>query len=353
MIISDLELFLIELPSSEGPNNEGHLRSLVVHVISNSGAEGWGETRKAWRLSELPARRKALLAVLAGREAYDLAAILELDVLADRALACGLEMALWDLIARSAQVPLCQLLGGEYRRSVPLSVSLPAGPPETVAQWARALAAQAIGSQTIRSTGSLEDDLRLIGTVAETCSHRVQLRFDAQQHYDLRGATHLCSRLEPGSVEFVLDPLAKAQADLISTLRATARVALAAHATIDGPSDVMQIARGGAVAFALVDPVKVGGLTRSRHCAVVAEAGGIQTGLRMEGTSGLAVAASLHLAAATPSFAGGHECSYPKLHDDILADPLRLVDGMLEVPLAAGLGIEIDRDKIERYQVEY
>ncbi len=85
MIISDLELFLIELPSSEGPSNEVPLRSLVVHVISNSGTEGWGETRKAWRLSELPARRKALLAVLAGREAHDLAAILELDVLADRA----------------------------------------------------------------------------------------------------------------------------------------------------------------------------------------------------------------------------------------------------------------------------
>ncbi len=124
-------------------------------------------------------------------------------------------------------------------------------------------------SQTIRSTGSLEDDLRLISAVAETCSHRVQLRFDAQQHYDLRGATHLCSRLEPGSVEFVLDPLADAQADLISTLRATARVAAGgACFDRDGPSDVMQIARGGAVGLRLGRPSqKWAGSSRSRHCA--------------------------------------------------------------------------------------
>ena len=38
------------------------------------------------------------------------------------------------------------------------------------------------------------------------------------------------------------------------------------------------------------------------------------------------------------------------LHDDILTERLRVVDGMLVVPSAPGLGVEVDRDKIERYQ---
>jgi L-alanine-DL-glutamate epimerase-like enolase superfamily enzyme len=98
--------------------------------------------------------------------------------------------------------------------------------------------------------------------------------------------------------------------------------------------------------------VRVGGLARARWCAAVADAGGMSAGLRIDGTSGLAVAATLQLAAATPSFVGGHECSHPKLHDDILVEPLRTVDGMLAVPMAAGLGVQVDREKVERYQAK-
>src|SRR5947209_615482 len=114
MHISDLELFIIELPGSGGA-----VRSLVVRLAADTGLEGWGEMRKAWRAGELAARRGALLSVLAGREVFDVESILALDALADRALACGLEMALWDLIARAARQPLCHLLGGGYRGRIP------------------------------------------------------------------------------------------------------------------------------------------------------------------------------------------------------------------------------------------
>jgi L-alanine-DL-glutamate epimerase-like enolase superfamily enzyme len=46
------------------------------------------------------------------------------------------------------------------------------------------------------------------------------------------------------------------------------------------------------------------------------------------------------------------ECSYPKLHDDILIGSLRMVDGMLDVPMLPGLGVRVDRDKVDWYQVE-
>ncbi len=85
---------------------------------------------------------------------------------------------------------------------------------------------------------------------------------------------------------------------------------------------------------------------------MVAEAGGIHTGLRIEGTSGLAVAASLHLGGRHAELCWRARMLIPEVarrHSGV--EPLRLVDGMLEVPLGAGLGIEVDRDKIERYQV--
>ena len=347
MNISDLEFYLIELPASGGA-----VRSLLVRLSTDNGREGWGETRKSWRAGELAARRKGLLAVLAGREVYDVESILALDALADRAVACGVEMALWDLIARSARQPLCHLLGGGYRRRVPLSVRLPAGAPETAVQWARAFSAQAIQSQVITGSGSLAADLKLVSSLCEACGDRVQFRFDGRGKYDFGGALQLCAELEPDSVQFVLDPLVGGRPAPISMLHSQSRVALGVFEGLARPADVVHLARSGAASFVVVDPVQVGGILRARQCAVVAEAAGLAASLRIEGTSGLALAATLQLAAATPSFISGHECSYPILHDDVLAEPLRTVDGMLAVPSGPGLGVEVDRDKIDWYEVK-
>jgi len=66
---------------------------------------------------------------------------------------------------------------------------------------------------------------------------------------------------------------------------------------------------------------------------------------------GVAVAAMLHLAASTPAFSSCNECTYYQLHDDVLTEPLEISHGMMAVPQGAGLGIEVDRAKIEKYQV--
>jgi L-Ala-D/L-Glu epimerase len=344
--ISDLELFLIELPASGGA-----IRSLVLRLATDTGLEGWGETRKSWWAGELPARRKGLLATLVGREVHDIESILALDACADRALACAIEMALWDLVARAARQPLANLLGGFYRQNVPLAVRLPNATPDTMAHWARAYSAQGIASQIISTTGALESDLKLVNTLAEACGERVQFRFDARGQYDLSGALQLCRELEPQSVQMVIDPLPRAARDRASSLRVRSRVSLGAYEGIERSGEIMQIAQSESARFVVVDPVQVGGILRARQCAAVADAAGLAATLRIEGTSGLGLAATLQLAAATPSFISGHECEYPKLHDDILGEPLWMIEGMLAVPSGVGLGVEIDRDKLDCYQV--
>lgn len=347
MIVADLELFLVELPAGDGA-----VRTLLVRVASESGDEGWGETRGSWHPGQLASRRKALLTALAGRQIHDIESIMQLDVLSDRAMACGVEMALWDLVAQSAGQPLCHLLGGAYRQSIPLSVRLPAGSADAVAHLARVFSAQSILAQTIVATGTPEVDAALPSTLAEACGEGVQFRLDARGQYDRRTAAQLAAQLAPSTVEYLLDPLGDGQIDRLAELRVGARVPLAVFAEITGAEDVLRVVRGGAAACVLLDPVRVGGLQSVRRCAAVADAGDLAAGVRIERTSGLAIAATLQLAAATPRLTGAHECSYPMLHDDLLVEPLKMVDGCLAVPLAAGLGVQVDRDKVDWYQVD-
>jgi L-alanine-DL-glutamate epimerase-like enolase superfamily enzyme len=58
----------------------------------------------------------------------------------------------------------------------------------------------------------------------------------------------------------------------------------------------------------------------------------------------------LHLAAAIPTFSTANEIASRQLRDSVLADSFEISDGMMLVPQSHGLGIEIDRAKVEQQQ---
>ncbi len=346
MKISDLELFLVRI---QRDGTEVPVRSLLVRLATDSGLEGWGEAHIGWRPVELAPRRAARLSTLAGRSIFDVEALLELDGI-DPPLACALEMASWDLIGRAAGQPVCHLFGGGYRTRVPVAIRLPRR-LDAAADQARGLAERGFHTQIVTSCGEPDLDAKTLAVVREAVGARVELWFDAVEHFDLYEARDLCRELESSGPRFVVDPLSAGDFDCVAWLRRQSNLPPAVARRIHGPADVLAMIRSGAAGYAIVNLEKVGGMVRSRKCAAVSEAGGVTALLAGGASLGIAVAAMLHVAASTPGFASGNECSYHQLRDDVLTEPLEMVGGMMTVPQAPGLGIEVDRAKIERYQV--
>ena len=83
--------------------------------------------------------------------------------------------------------------------------------------------------------------------------------------------------------------------------------------------------------------------------AIVGAAGKLP--FTLGGTAGLGVAlvAALQLAASTPNVALAVGCEFYQLHEDILQGDLQVVDGMIRVPQGPGLGVEVDRARIDTY----
>ncbi|MBN2475022.1 MAG: mandelate racemase/muconate lactonizing enzyme family protein [Pirellulales bacterium] len=351
MTINDLELSLIEI---DRPPSGEPVRSLLVRLSGDSGFEGWGESTTAWRPAELSARRDVLMPALAGRSVFDIEDLLDLEVLSDPALRAAIEMASWDLAGRVVGQPVCHLFGGGYRRQVPLAVRLECGAsgcPDDLVQLARELAEQGFHCQIVVSSGQPQCDLETIRTIRESVGDRAELRYDAMARFDPETARELCGELEVHGLQFVLDPLDTGDLHSIAALRRQTSVPLAIWRDVHDSSDVLAVVRSGAAAFVVVDPQQVGGMVPARKCAAVAEAAGIGAVLGGGPSLGIATAAMLQLAAAIPAFASGNECGYRQLQDDVLSEPLESVDGMITVPTAPGLGIEVDRAKVERYQV--
>ncbi len=349
MIISDLEFYLVE---GEFDGRESPIPTLVVRMATESGVEGWGEAQIDWRASELMPRRDVLLPILAGRSICDIEELLCLEALRSAPLRLAVETACWDLLGRTVGLPLCDLFGGRYRPHIPLAVNPGGSGPDQVAQLARELAEQGFHTQIATSTGDVEQDLQLLAVIHQTVGDRVELRFDGSEQYDLETARELCGRLEDDSLQFLLDPLAAGELDQVASLGRQTNVPLAVSRPVASPSDMLSVVRAKTAPNVVIDLARTGGLLWARKCAAIADAGKLHASLGGGPYLGIGTAAMLHLAASTPAITGSNESAYHQLQDDILTEPLEIVDAMIAVPQNPGLGVEVDRGKLDALQVE-
>jgi len=353
MKIADLEFFLLRPTAAGlelGASSEPVERTLLVRVATANGEEGWGEARTAWRANELSARRDSALPTLAGHNVADVEELLAADGLAPPGMRAAIEMACWDLIGRAARQPLCRLWGGEYRPHVPVALRLPPATPERAAQLAHDLTERGFFHQIVVAAGDIEQDRAVVKEVRQATADRVKLRLDGAGRFAPEAARELCRHLEDEDLEFFLDPLATGLDGLTALARQTA-VPLAVSSSIRAPADVIAVARAGMAPHVVIDIALVGGLWPARKCAIVAAAAHVPASLRGAVGLGVGLAGVIQIAAASPHLALAHECASFQLYEDVLRQSPSIVDGTIALPLGPGLGVDVDRLRLEAHQM--
>ena len=123
----------------------------------------------------------------------------------------------------------------------------------------------------------------------------------------------------------------------------------------EGVHDLEGIRRhhGAGCAGGSLKAIKLGGLRGVVAAAQLCQSLGMKVNLACKiAESGIAAAALLHLAAAVPSIEWGVSPTCHYLEDDLLSSPLGATGGRAQVPLGAGLGIEVRDADVERYQLK-
>lgn len=344
MIIRDLEFQLIRVPNERGYARD---RLVLVRLIFDADLEGLGEAALPWRVTESGPRRDFLLPILAGRNVFDIAELLELEPLYPRALKAAVETACWDALGRAAGQPIARLLGGVYRQRIPCSLRLQSEAQEDLAAETRRAIEAGYASLILVGSGYVENDVRRLKAVRAAAGPHVSLRFDAAALFDLPSAVRLARELEAFESLLIIDPLRRAGWDLYYQLHRGVDVPIAACRQITAPADVFAAARAAAVDHVIVDPARVGGILRARDCVTVAEAANLGCSLSCALSLGIQSAAALQLASALPALTVGHDLPSPQAVNASVVRGLKMSDGMFEVPLGPGLGIEVDREEID------
>lgn len=365
--IIGLDLWRLGLPAVSRRDHgsgvvEGHCEIIVIRLRAEGGLEGYGEA-SPWVVftgsveSAWSALDRYLRPVIIGRKIGDIAAIM---VDARRTVAgcsdalAALETALFDLCGRIAGVPVWALLGGRYRRTIPLSCSL--ANPDFDQDKVLVERIYADGVRMIKLKTGFRDHAFDLERLEWLSTHYgdMDLRVDYNQGLEIRDAIRCVRDVATFRPTFIEQPVRAHHYGLMAEIRRQIDVPLLADESVFGPEDLARAITERICDGVSIKIMKAGGLVRARDTARMAGLAGLSAYGGDMFESGLAHLAGTHMIAATPEIDLGCEFYQARYYwvEDILERVFPCSDGMVHVPDGAGLGIAPDPEKLRFFALQ-
>ncbi len=266
----------------------------------------------------------------------------------------GIELALWDAIGKSTDLPLHKLLGGQTRDTVSYFGFIQGDTAEELASHAKSLVEQGFGVFYLKIGRGDDLDEEITAAVRRAIGNR-RLRLDANEAWDMLRARRMFERLKPYDPEFVEQPVpGRLGAEGLARLRAMTDIPIAADQTIYSPEDVYDICRSRSADVIVMGLHETCGVVRFRKAAAVAEAAGLNVCLHGIFETGITTCASNQVAATLGNMDDGNQIMWQLLDEDIVSSPILTPrKGALPIGDKPGLGFELDEAAVARASAAY
>jgi muconate cycloisomerase len=382
MKITGIAVHLVRLPTRREHNWASKMNSpigqvAIVELSTDEGVTGWGEAPAGatWGgaamryYGETPQTVRHIIAdylspALDGCDPGQLGVVhgrMDRAVKGHPYAKAAVDMACYDAAGKALGVSVADLLGGRQRPGIEVAHSL--GIMDLDRCYAEAEQAVAEGARTIKCKTGLdpERDVTLVREVRRLVGPDVKIRVDGNEGYaSVHEAIATTRRQEEYDLLLCEQPVAGA-ANLARVARRIASPVMADESAWT-VQDILELdAVDGAACFSCY-VTKPGGLFRARQQAELAAALGMPCDIGGSIETGIGNAANLALGVSMPNAtlpsvcpvsqpagSGGPRIAGVYYTDDLIVEPFRFADGKVLAPEGPGLGIEVDRSKLERY----
>jgi D-galactarolactone cycloisomerase len=262
----------------------------------------------------------------------------------------GVDIALWDIVGKIRGLPLYQLLGGKCRAAVPVyATALYPEDPARVAERARAFADQGFLGVKIKVGFDLEQDIRIVHAVRKELGDDFMVMTDANQGYTLKGALKAAQAFAECGAFWLEEPLFVEDIEGHATLREQGAVPVAVGENLHTYYAFENFVIRRAADYLQPDVARAGGITEIVKISRLAAEHRVPLSFHTWG-DGVALAASVHLAAALPNaIVMEFDYTYNPLREELLVEPLVVQKGCLKPPERPGLGIELDTLMLQKF----
>lgn len=247
------------------------------------------------------------------------------------------DMALYDLLAQKARVPLYNFLGG-YRKKIATSMTIGIMPVPMVLAATREQIKKGFRIIKIKGGINVDEDIEKIKRIREIEGNSITIRFDANQGYNLEDSVKFLKETEDSDVELLEQPTHKNDLELLKKVTLKSSIPVMADESLLSLSDVFQLSKYGSSDLINIKLMKTGGIMEAMHINSVARAANIKAMVGCMDESALGIAAALHFALSRPNVEYADLDGHLDLVDDPFAGLLEIKDGVLYPPEWPGLG---------------
>lgn len=270
----------------------------------------------------------------------------------------GIDIALWDILGKATGQPVGRLLGGRYRERVRPYASLLMEEPAALSERLTSVREQGFRAFKIGwgPFGRVSDDLdeAIVKAAREAVGDDALLAVDAGGsdafwRGDYKWALRTSHMLAGYGVAWFEEALVPDALEDFGALRRSAPVPISGGEVLTRRQSFEPYLKAGAFDVVQPDVTKVGGISEERRIGWMAEENGAKM-IPHGWNTAVGLAADLHLASALPKTDLVEYIAGSAYVDDIVAGSWELdADGMLPIPDAPGLGLELDPDAIAKY----
>ncbi len=249
------------------------------------------------------------------------------------------DMAIYDLMAKQAQVPLYQFLGG-YRERIPTSITIGILPVEETLAKARDFIKKGFFILKVKGGKDVEEDIEKMIKLRETLGHAIELRFDANQGYTVEQSVRFIKETMDVGIELFEQPTNSSASELLGEVTSKVPVPVMADESLLSLKDVFHLTSNNWTDMINIKLMKTGGITEAMHINSVAKAAGVEAMVGCMDESALSISAGLHFALSRPNIHYADLDGHLDLLDDPFAGTVILKDGVLWPNEGNGLGFD-------------
>lgn len=264
----------------------------------------------------------------------------------------ALDMAIWDVIGQALDVSVSQLLGGWTDR-MRVSHMLGFDTPEQMVTEAQAIH-ERYGIATFKvkvGRRPVTLDVDVVAALREHFGETVELYVDGNRGWTPSESADALRRMADLGLTLA-EELCPAD-DILGRrwLVGQCPVPFVADESATNPGEVTRELLGGSATAVSIKTARTG-FTVSQRILGQAEGLGVEVvmGNQIDGQVGTLCSVAFGAAHQSTSRRAGELSNFLDMKDDLLAEPLQISDGTLSVRPGAGLGLQIDEDKLTHYR---
>ena len=367
MKITNLEFIPVSVPYTHREvsslvNRDG-VTDIIVKATTDDGLIGWGESSSGAGVESVQGALEAMKPFVIGRDPWESERIRQ--ELWHRGIwswrqhtACfaypGIDMALWDLCGKSSGQPLYKLFGGKVRERASYFYYCSHGSNEHIAEQARGGVSMGFQVFYLKVGLDIEAELGMVRTLRETIGPRAKIRLDANAAWNVNEALRNLARLDEYNIDFIEQPVVQ---DPLSTCRRCGRGATWPFPPTRAcglPKTRSGRCRSRTADVYCFSPYFTGSLAQFQRLCWNAHYQGLQICRHTHGELGITAAACHHIVLTLPNVVDGNQQTAHMMTDDIVTETIPITHGPdWGVPEGAGIGVDIDADKLGKYHERY